>query len=156
MKYQCTLLAVRDMEKAKRFYETVLGLSVTADFGANVTMGDCVALQTLGTWQEFLHKSDQEIAFCGNDAELYFEEDDFDAFCARLETLDAELVHPPVEHRWGQRAVRFYDPDRHIIEVGENMRSVVRRFAAAGLDTGEIAARMEVPNAYVEQALQAV
>ena len=28
------------------------------------------------------------------------------------------MYTPVKEHRWGQRVVRFYDPDRHIIEVG--------------------------------------
>ena len=37
-------------------------------------------------------------------------------------------MHPVKEHSWGQRVVRFYDPDRHIIEVGENMKVVCRRF----------------------------
>ena len=35
-----------------------------------------------------------------------------------------EYVHPVKEHGWGQRVVRFYDPDKHIIEVGENMKVV--------------------------------
>ena len=154
MKYQCTLLAVRDMERSRRFYETVLGLCVTADFGANVTMSDCVALQSLESWRVLLHKPEEGTVFGGNDAELYFEEDDFDGFCAGLAGMEIDYVHPPVEHRWGQRAVRFYDPDRHVIEVGENINSVVRRYSAQGLSDREVAARMDVPLEFVEQALQ--
>ena len=34
-------------------------------------------------------------------AEVYFEEDDFDGFMEKLETLaDIESVHPVYEHRW--------------------------------------------------------
>nr|WP_326185416.1 hypothetical protein [uncultured Oscillibacter sp.] len=33
---------------------------------------------------------------------------------------EVEAVCPPLEHRWGQRVVRPYDPDRHIVEVGES------------------------------------
>jgi hypothetical protein len=29
------------------------------------------------------------------------------------------LCPPDKKHSWGQRAVRIYDPDGHIIEVGE-------------------------------------
>ena len=39
--------------------------------------------------------------------------------------------------------------DRHIIEIGENMRSVVRRFSRKGLTPEEIAVRMDVPLEYV-------
>ena len=38
MKYTCTLIAVRNIEKAKQFYHDVLGLEIVADFGANVTL----------------------------------------------------------------------------------------------------------------------
>ena len=53
-----------------------------------------------------------------------FEEDDFDKFADKLKECDIEYVHPIIEHSWGQRDVRFYDPDKHIIEVGENMKIV--------------------------------
>lgn len=38
-----------------------------------------------------------------------------------------------LEPLWGQRVVRFYDPDKHIIEVGVNMLMVVRRFLNSSL-----------------------
>ena len=33
--------------------------------------------------------------------------------------MDISYVHPLIEHSWGQKVVRFYDPVMHIIEVGE-------------------------------------
>ena len=59
---------------------------------------------------------------------FHFEEDNFDEFADKLKECDVEYVHPIVEHSWGQRVVRFYDPDKHIIEVGENMKIVCKRF----------------------------
>jgi len=44
MKYICTLIAVKNIEKAKQFYYNVLGLKVVADFGANVTLTGGIAL----------------------------------------------------------------------------------------------------------------
>ena len=41
--------------------------------------------------------------------------------------------------------MRFYDPDRHIIEVGENMKTVCRRFLNSGMTPEETAVRMDVP-----------
>ena len=41
--------------------------------------------------------------------------------------------------------MRFYDPDGHIIEVGENIQSVCRRFADSGMTPEQIAVRMDVP-----------
>ena len=151
MKYQVTLLAVSDIERSKEFYKEWLGLDVVNDFGANVELTGGISLQTAESWREFI--GGREVSFRHNSVELYFEEDDFDDF---VDTLDGlELVHPPFEHRWGQRVVRFYDPDGHIIEVGENMASVVRRFQAGGMTVSEIAARMGVPEDYVRGKLQA-
>lgn len=155
MKYKNPLLVVTDMERSKTFYREVLGLRVVMDFGANITLTGGVSLQTRDSWKTFIRASDSEIAFGGNDAELYFEEDDFDAFVERLNSLESvRLVHPVTEHRWGQRAVRFYDPDRHIIEVGENIKAVCRRFLGSGMTVEETAARMDVPVKFVNSCLR--
>lgn len=76
----------------------------------------------------------------------------------RITTMrkNIEYIHPLIEHSWGQRVVRFYDPDKHIIEVGENMMMVVQRFIDAGLSIEETAARMDVPVDYVNVFLNSV
>ena len=151
MKFKNPMLIVTNMEKSKKFYKDVLGLRVIMDFGANVTLTGGVALQTKESWKEFIQKNDDEINFRGNDAELYFEEDDFDSFIEKLNSLkNIEYVHNVYEHRWGQRGVRFYDLDKHIIEVGENMKVVCRRFLDSGLTVEETAKRMDVPINFVQ------
>ena len=143
MKMKNPLVVVRDMDISKAFYREVLGLRVISDLGANVVLTGGLALQTEESWQSFTGK---EITYGGNDGEIYFEEDDFDRFVDRLGKLEGiEYVHKPVEHRWGQRVVRFYDPDRHIIEVGENIKTVCQRFLDSGMTPEEVAARMDVP-----------
>ena len=149
MKYLLPLIAVTDMEKSKAFYKKHLGLEVEVDYGANVTLTGGFALQTLETWREFIGGLD--VNFKGNDTELYFETDDFDGFIQNLDGL--ELVHPPLEHRWGQRVVRFYDPDGHIIEVGENMAIVACCFRDSGMTDSEIAVRMGVDEKYARELL---
>ena len=151
MELKNPLLAVADMERSLAFYETVLGLRVVLDFGANKTLTGGLCLQTLDTWRSFL--GTDQVAFGGNDAEIYFEEDRFDAFAERLSTLPIQYVHPVKEHRWGQRVVRFYDPDRHIIEGGENLAAVCRRFLDSGLTPEQTAERMDVSLEYVRKRL---
>jgi catechol 2,3-dioxygenase-like lactoylglutathione lyase family enzyme len=154
MKFTCTLIAVKNINKAKQFYHDVLGLEVISDFGANVVLTGGIALQTAETWKNFIHKPDEEIIFKNNACELYFEEDDIDAFVERLNSMDnIEYVHSLFEHPWGQRVVRFYDLDKHIIEVGENISMVIQRFIDAGLSIEETAARMDVPVDYVVSSL---
>lgn len=152
MELKNPLLAVTDMEQSAAFYERVLGLRVILDFGANKTLTGGLCLQTLETWTDFIEG--KPVSFGSNDAELYFEEDRFDEFAARLETLDIEYVHPVKEHSWGQRAVRFYDPDGHIIEVGEDMKSVCRRFLDSDMTPEQTAERMDVPLGYVQECMR--
>ena len=149
MNYRNVLLVVCDLEESKKFYADVLGLTVEVDFGANVTLTGGVCLQTIRSWQQLI--GNQSVRLGGNAAELYFEEENFEAFVQKLQQFDLEYVHEMTEQPWGQRAVRFYDPDRHMIEVAEPMKAVAQRFRAAGMTAEQVAARMDVPVAMVEQ-----
>lgn len=152
MKYISTLLVVKDMEKSKKFYCSVLELEVIADFGANVTLTGGISMQTLDTWISFIHNVN--IIFENNAMELYFEEDNLDNYIEKLKIFDIEYVHSLKEHDWGQRAIRFYDPDKHIIEVGENIVMVVKRFINSGLSVEETAIRMDVSVNYIKSCLE--
>lgn len=77
-----------------------------------------------------------------------------EAFLNKLEARkDIAYVHPPMAHSWGQRVVRIYDPDGHIIEIGENIVMVVKRFIAEGLSVAETAVRMDVSEDYIKHCL---
>lgn len=154
MKFLSSLIAVTNIEKSKQFYYEVLGLEVVNDFGSNVTLTGGIGLQTKETWSNFIYKNDSEIVFGGNASELYFEEDDFDSFIKKLNNIEnINYVHSVIKHSWGQRVVRFYDPDKHIIEVGENIFMVVKRFLNSGLSIEETAVRMDVPVDFVKDCL---
>ena len=147
MQYKGPMLVVNDIDKSVEFYENILGMSVILDFGANKTLTGGLALQTAETYKDFI--DGRTLCFGGNDFELYFEEDDFDSFIQRLKIFKIEFVHPVEEHSWGQRVVRFYDPDKHIVEVGENLKSVCRRFLESGMTPEQTAERMDVPLNFV-------
>ena len=151
LKYTSTLIAVADMEISKQFYHDVLGLEIVADFGDNVTLDGGIALQTMNTWKTFIRTDN--LVLPNNAGELYFEEEDMDTFCDHLKKFDICYVHPLFEHRWGQRVVRFYDPDKHIIEVGEKLDAVILRFMENGLSAEETAARMDIPVDFVRACL---
>lgn len=152
MKFKNPLLVITDMNQTVEFYKKVLGLHVIMDFGANKTLTGGLCLQTLETWKGFI--GTENITFGSNSAEVYFEEDDFDEFADRLKKCDIEYVHPIMEHSWGQRAVRFYDPDKHIIEVGENIKAVCRRFLDSGMTPEQTAERMDVPMKFVSACMK--
>lgn len=130
----------------------VYHFNVIMDFGANKTLTGDLVLQTFETYKEFIGIN--EIAFGGNKFEIYFEEDHFDIFAERLKKCEVEYVHTIKEHSWGQRVVRFYDPDKHIIEVGENMKMVCKRFLESGITPEQVAHRLDVPMKFVNACLR--
>lgn len=152
MKFKNPMLVVTDINKSVEFYKKVFGLHVIMDFGANKTLTGGLALQTSETYKEFIGTSD--ISFGGNNFEVYFEEDDFDKFADNLGKFEIQYVHPVKEHSWGQRVVRFYDPDRYIIEVGENMKSVCKRFIDSGMTPQQVSERMDVPMDYIIECMK--
>ena len=118
----------------------------------NVTLTGGFALQRMDTWKYFIQN--KEVDLHNNAVELVFEEKDFDAFLNHLVKFEIEYVHDTVEYGWGQRVIRFYDPDYHIIEVGEDMEMVVKRFKSMGLTDAQVAERMHVPLEYVQGYLK--
>lgn len=74
----------------------------------------------------YLQKYLYEMTFYYNDTmnpELYFEEENVDATYEKLIALypETEFVNLPMTHSWGQRVMRFYDPDGNLIEIGTPM-----------------------------------
>ena len=150
LKFKCPLLAVSDMGKAIAFYEEVIGDRVAFDFGANVQFEGGFALQEMKRWKEMIQTDD--VCTLSNNAELYFEEEDFDDFLEYLKEFpEIQYVHPVEEAPWGQRIVRFYDPDFHIIEVGEPMDAVIKRLFESGMTVEQVSEKSQYPIEYVKR-----
>ena len=146
MKFVCPLLVVKDIAASVRFYQELFGLAVAYDFGENVSFVNGPALQSLASFAKITEISDDTVFCRPHNMELYFEEEEFDAFAARLAARkNIRYLHDVIEHPWGQRVVRFYDPNFHIIEVGEPMDVVIRRCLTGGMNVAETAAKTQHP-----------
>ena len=142
MKYMCMLISVADINAARKFYEDLFGLEVFQDYGRNIAFTCGLALQQDFDW--LVNLPEEEVLNKSNNAEIVFEEQDFDGFLNKLkEYPDIEYLGEVLEHSWGQRVIRFYDLDGHIIEVGEDMKMVIKRFLASGMNMEEIAVKMD-------------
>lgn len=142
MKYVCALISVSDIDAARKFYEDLFGLEVYQDYGKNVAFSCGLALQQDFDWLVNLPK--EKILSKSNNAEIVFEEQDFDGFLKKLkEYPDIEYLGEVIEHSWGQRVIRFYDLDSHIVEVGEDMKIVIRRFLTSGMTMEEVSEKMD-------------
>lgn len=149
MRLKNILVVVTDIELSKAFYCDLFGLTVVTDFGGNVILTEGLVLQERVIWEKL---TDKKVVPYGNDAELYFEENDMDSFIEKLShgSYEIEYVNPPMEHDWVQRVIRIYDPDGHIIEVGESLEYVAKRYLKQGMTAEETARKTQLPLSQVE------
>ena len=149
MKFVCPLIAVSDLQASKRFYTEILGQEVAMDLGWNISFSGGFAIQL--NFDKLLELDPDSVVKRSHNFELYFEEDDFDALLKRLEqNKDIEYVHPPKKYDWQQRVARIYDPDKHIIEIGESMAVIARRYLAEGNSIEETARIIQHPVEFVQ------
>lgn len=152
MKYSGVCLLVEDMERAKRFYTEALSQRIVMDMVQNVTFEGGYSLQS--EYQRLFGIFPEEVTQRSLNFELYFEEDDLDGLIARLEAYGGVTFrHRKQEAPWGQYSILFYDPDGHLIEVGETMTCLVGRFAQQGLTPEQISLRTSLPLPAVYQFL---
>ena len=152
IRYVCPLITVKDIEKSKEFYENVLKQEIELDLGENVAFKGGFAIHDMKHFQNLTGKS-LSANISKDFMELYFELNEIEELESKLESLNAEFVHKIREQPWGQRVMRFYDPDKYIIEVGEPLEFVVKRFAVQGFSLEEISEKSSMPVEFVKMVL---
>jgi catechol 2,3-dioxygenase-like lactoylglutathione lyase family enzyme len=120
MRLKNVLIVVKDIERSRRFYHDLFGLERILDNYGNMILTEGLVLQDEKIWKNFLGR---DIIPENNSCELYFEEKDIEGFIERLRRYYPEVkyVNHLMTHSWGQKVIRFYDPDGNLIEVGTPM-----------------------------------
>ncbi len=152
MKFKCSLITVENIERSREFYEKVLGQKVKYDYGENVCFEGDFAIHLKSHFSDLI--DNKVILNNSNNFELYFEHDDVDNFVEKLKNLDVEFVHEAREQPWRQKVVRFYDPDKNIIEVGESLEFLSYRLWKEGKDPEEIAQILSMPPNFVKNGVE--
>lgn len=148
MKYGGLLVSVSDMEKSKNFYEKVMEQKIGMDLGTHVSFESGFSLQS--NYEELVGEK-LDLHYKSNVFQLYFEVENLELWETKLKNMTGlEFIHHSKEYPWGQRVMRFYDYDKHIVEVSESMTSVARRFLSSGLSVEETAERTMFPVEFVK------
>ena len=151
MKFKGPMLVVKDMERTKKFYTEVLGLRVINDLEENVTFTGGLSVQTEESWIRFTGTTD--FYYGGNTSEMYFEVDDYDGWIEKVKEMNLTLIDDSVMP-WQQKVTRLYDPDKHIIEIGENLKMTVRRLAKENkYSLADLSKMTMLPEKWIEKYL---
>ena len=143
MQFHSTAVFVSDIERSKDFYTGFLNMEVEHDFGKNVILHNGITL-----WEiQEAHTIARELATQEptNRFELYFESDEIEESFEVLKNAGIPFLHEIHEEPWGQRTMRFFDPDGHLIEVGEPLEVFVRNMYKKGLSPEEIKQKSGIP-----------
>ena len=152
MQFSGYLVVVKDAQKSRQFYQDVFGEQVFLDLGSYVVFQDKYALIDEASWLELLAEPGAEVHYRNLSGELFFEEDDLEAFIKRLEGFPhIEMVHGMREYPWGQQVIRFYDPDGHMLEVGDSMKVVVKKMLRDGMSVAAVHEKALFPLSFIEE-----
>ena len=149
MKYQGCLLAVKDISASKHFYENVLHQNAVMDIGVHVTF-EGFSLQQ--GYAELVGIAVDSVKDQSHNYQVYFEVEDLDKVYAQMKSIPSlQWVHEIKEYPWGQRDIRVYDPDKHIVEIAEDMTTGIKRFFNQGMSPEEVSIRTMFPIDIVKQ-----
>ena len=154
MDYRGPMLVVKDMERSKAFYRKILEVAIVSDFGENVTFNGGLSLQTEESWIRFTGCDQEIFNYQSNTVEFYFETKDFDGFLERISGEELDFLRDVATMPWGQRVACFYDPDKHVIQVGEDLTVMVKRLAAEGMSVDELGEKTFLGKEMVENRLK--
>jgi len=128
----CTpVLFVKDAKKSRDFYQDILGMTEIMNSGDM----NFVFKEGLAIWQimdvniipQKLGKDKIVDTSATSRFEICFDTGDLDTVYNKVKEEGVKFLHEINTELWGQRTIRFYDLDGHLIEVGESMETFLRR-----------------------------
>ena len=146
IRYLSVVLLCSDMNRSRTFYQDLFGLEIELSIEGLTSFKEGISLWQQQIASELMYLGAEPSApqeFPGQ--EIYFETDDIEKFAEELSQRSVPLMHPIQKTPWQQKTIRFYDPDRHLIEVGESMEEVIRRIAREGHTPDEVSALTFMP-----------
>jgi len=120
------VLIVEDLDRALRFYTEVLGLRLahrSGDYAQLATGATRVGLYTRDAMAKTLGTPLKKPSQNAPGFEIGFKVPDADAAFSELVARGASPTMPPTTRPWGQRTAYVRDPDGHLIELAQDLRS---------------------------------
>lgn len=148
-------LFVKDIEVSKDFYVNILRIPIDIDFGKNVILKNGLTLWEIQNNHIIPEKlgisnvSNESI----NRFEIYFETTDILSSFKILKDCNVKFLHELHDESWGQRTIRFFDPDNHLLEIGESIECFVNRLHSEGLNVSGINKKTHVPISEINRLL---
>jgi catechol 2,3-dioxygenase-like lactoylglutathione lyase family enzyme len=119
IKFNTAIIFTGDIAASKEFYHVLLGLTVLQDADTFVLLEGNLGLHKADVFYEYIGKQYGGRAMGRDNLDLYFTADDIEAAERRLKDAGVKFIHGIKEFPWGEKLFRVYDPDGHIVEIGD-------------------------------------
>lgn len=144
--FHSVVLITNQFEILKDFYKNILHQEIEFDFGNCIGFKGGFSIWQLQHQYPITKALGKQYDPSGNkNLEVCFDTDEFDEVIDSLKIYSIGYLHGVEEESWGQRTIRFYDPDKNLVEIGESMRCFALRLYYQGLDAKEIVKRTSIP-----------
>lgn len=155
MKLHSTVIFCSKFEEMFDFYTQALKQEIEVNFGNCIGFTTKISLWKLSEDSSIAQQIGRTYSSTGNqNMEISFDTEEFSTVVNNLKKFDIEYLQETIEEAWGQRIVRFYDPEHNIIEIKESLPSFVKRFYKQGLSFEEISTHTHVPVEMVKNICQ--
>ena len=155
IKFTSFVMLVKDVEVSKKFYTQILQQKITLDHGRNVIFENGFAIWEADFAHNIIFSEKRDDKSLGrNNFEIYFENDEIEKIFLALKEKKIKLVHNIQTQPWGQKVFRFFDPDGHVVEIGEPMHVVIKRFHEEGMSVEEIHSKSFMPIEIINQVIK--
>ncbi|HAF31221.1 MAG TPA: hypothetical protein DCG75_19450 [Bacteroidales bacterium] len=153
LKFHSSVLFVKNIEVSKEFYCNILKQKIETDFGNNISLKNGLSLWQVPDWH-VLNKDFYDKFNPNKCLELYFETDDINEIKRLIEKNHITIHHDLNEETWGQKTIRFYDPDNNLIEIGEKLQVFIKRMYFEELTIEEIYKKTGVPKKLIKEYIK--
>ena len=118
-----TIVLVKDLKKSREFYTNVIGLKIISEYDTIITFENRFVIHDSNALLKTIFGEvpiSNELRGSKN-IDIYFETYNIEKEYENVLKSGANIIHKVEEQSWGQKVFRFYDPDKHIVEIGEAM-----------------------------------
>jgi catechol 2,3-dioxygenase-like lactoylglutathione lyase family enzyme len=147
------VLFVKDIAVSKQFYTEILDQQVEYDFGNTIGFKGGIALWKIQKGHEIEGLLDDE-KITSSGFEVYFETENIHEVVKKIDLHHIKLLHPLKTEQWGQQTVRFFDPDGHLIEIGESLQTFIRRIYEETGSIGKTSQKTGVPEDMIMEMIE--
>ena len=122
LKFISTIAFVKDINKSKKFYTEILGLTIVKDFHTIVFFENQFVIHDSKNLIKTIFKKKYYNSFFKQGRKnllICFEYADINEIFNKVKLSGAKIIHKVEKQAWGQNVFRFYDYDNHIVEIGE-------------------------------------